>query len=208
MAVERPQAIQNQTVRLKMYFRHNNELDDPYSLGSVQILNPSDSVIATLTPTQESTGIYYVDYPISAAAVSGWYTDRWGSIIYGYGWDTQTVDANFYVQISSYDAINPQTCRVYDYVYYSDGTTRANSTGYATITTLPYDYSNALYSNPDRLSTTGEGKEKASDATGYIYWDIVWGATVAFEIEDAGVGKTVLIPEQASVRLSDLTAII
>ena len=207
MAVNRPQAIQDETVRLKMYFKHNNELDDPYSLGSVQILNPSNTVIATLTPVQESTGIYYVDYSIAAAAVSGWYTDRWNDIIYGYGWDIQTVDANFYVQNSNYDAINPQTCRVYDYVYYSDGTARSGSTGYATITTLPYNYSNALYSNPDRLSTTGEGKEVTSDAAGYIYWDIIWGATVAFEIEDAGIGKSVVIPELVSARLTDLTAI-
>ena len=207
MIVERPQAIQNDTVRLKMYFKHNNEYDDLYSIGAVRILNPSAAVVATLTPIQESTGIYYVDYPIAALATTGWYTDHWTSLVYGYGWDAQTVDGKFYVQQENWGAINPQTCRIYDYVYYADGTVRPGSLGVATITTLPYDYSNSLYSNLDRVSVTGIGYEATSNSVGYIYWDVVWGATVAFELDDAGVGKIVIVPSSASARLTDINEV-
>jgi len=202
MSVSRVQAIQGETVRLRTKFYHNNELADPYSLGTVQILNPSDVVLATASPTQESVGIYYVDYTVGAAATVGWYTDVWNSIVYEYGWDSQTVTNSFYVQQSSWDAVAPNTCRVYDYVYYANGTPRPTSIGYATITQLPYDYSNALFSN-----RTDDGVSATSDSAGYIYWEIIWGAQVVFEIEDAGIGKEIIIPELSSVRLTDATEV-
>lgn len=202
MSVTRVQSIQGDTVRLRTKFYHNDELADPYSLGSVQIFSPISTLLATETPVQESTGIYYVDYVVAADASTGWYSDVWGSIVYEYGWDSQTVTNSFYVQPSSWDAVAPNTCRVYDYVYYANGTARENSTGYATITKLPYDYSNALFSN-----RTDDGATTTSDSAGYIYWDIIWGAQVIFQIDDAAIGKEIIIPSVNSIRLTDATEV-
>ena len=202
MAVSRAAAVQGQTTRLKVKFYRNGVLADPYSVGSVQIKNPLGTVLATSSPTQESTGVYYVDYAIPDAAVTGWYTDVWNSIIYGYGWDAQTITNSFYVQSSTWWSVTPNVCRIYDYVYYQDGTPRSGSKGYATISVLPYNYQNAVFSNP-----TDDGYEATSNAAGYIYWDMIWGSQVAFEIDDAGLGKEVIIPELTEARLSDLEAV-
>lgn len=199
MAVSRVGAIQGQTVRLKLKFKKDNVLTNPYSLGTVQIKDPSSTLLSTLTPILESTGIYYVDYPITSTATSGWYSDIWNDIVYSYGWIPQSVTGSFYVQSSTWWSVTPNVCRVYEHIYYQDGTPRVGSKGYATISVLPYDYQYAVFSNP-----TDDGYEAVSNSAGYIYWDMIWGSQVAFEIDDAGLGKEVIIPEQASARLSDL----
>lgn len=186
-------------VRLKVHFSHNGTLADPYSLGDVEVRDAQDTLVATLTPVKEDTGIYYIDCDLTSATGTGWYTDLWTDITYEVGWDTQQVENSFYVQPLSWTAVDPHTCRVYDYIYTSEGEPFAGAVGYATITTLPYDYSNAVYGNP-----TEDGLVAYADVNGLIHWDLVYGLTVAFEVEDAGIGKICVIPDQVEVRLTDL----
>lgn len=79
MAVQRWAAEAGSTVRLRVRFEHEGTLFDPLLIDQVEILDPGDTVIATLTTgiTKQSTGIWYVDYAMDVAAVSGVYHDRW-----------------------------------------------------------------------------------------------------------------------------------
>ena len=201
--VNRKAARQDSTVRLEGQFYHNGVLTDPYSLGNVEILDPHGNVVNTLTPVRESTGSYYVDFVAGADIETGWYGDRWNEIVYDAGWDAQQILGAFYIQLYSWGTVTANTCRVYDYIYKSDGTPFANTTGYASITVLPYDYNNAFFTNP-----SDEGLSATTDVNGYIFWDIIWGATAVFEIEVAGIGKKVIIPEQDTVRLADLVEVL
>lgn len=73
MPTNRTTASQGSTVRLKITFKKNDILTDPYSVGDgVTILNPSAvEQITGVTPTKESTGIYYIDYIIGSSAPAG-----------------------------------------------------------------------------------------------------------------------------------------
>lgn len=73
MPTSRTTAEQGSTVRLKITFKKNSVLTDVYNIGDgVTILNPSAiEQIVGLTPTKESTGVYYIDYAIPVSAPIG-----------------------------------------------------------------------------------------------------------------------------------------
>lgn len=92
-------------------------------------------------------------------------------------------------------------CRVYDYLYQPDGTTKpAVVVAKAKIVSLPYDYSGKLHNG---LLVSGT----YSASTGLVYWDLAYGCKVQFTVQgflDMANDNTAIIPAQASIRLVDL----
>lgn len=93
---------------------------------------------------------------------------------------------------------DPDVCRVYDYLFLPDGVTKPTTViASATITQLPHDMDGKLHA--------GTNITEVYDAnTGLIYWDIVWGATVGFDVEDF-IEASKVIPELSTARLVDIT---
>ncbi len=159
----RTTATQSSVVRLKINIKQNGVLTTPYSIGDgVTISNPSAAEqISGVTPTKESTGIYYIDYSILATAPVGTWEDSWKNIVYVSGLTPADVDLNFYVQLSDWAGVTSDICRIYEFLYEPDGTPLANEDGTMKILDLPYAYGDAYYS--------AKGGETAySDASGKI----------------------------------------
>jgi len=94
------------------------------------------------------------------------------------------------------------SCRVYEYLYDLSGITplaEERVVGNATAYVTPFDF------NEDRLVEVEAVEGTYDESTGLIYWDIAQGATVSFRIPVVGISKTVLIPDESSARLYDLT---
>lgn len=93
------EATRGDTVRLGIRFEQNQTLlIDPFLISKVEILNPSDVVIATFTTgwIQEAVGVWYLDWPIPADATLGLYHDRWTWQPYS-GYDTRADTNGFAV---------------------------------------------------------------------------------------------------------------
>jgi hypothetical protein len=69
--------IASQTATFTVRFTRNGSLYDPYAVGSVRILDPSSTVMATITPTRLSLGIYSITYTIPAAGPAGQWHHAW-----------------------------------------------------------------------------------------------------------------------------------
>ena len=68
------QVYQGRTIVLPARFQDNGVVFDPYVVSSCQILNPAGSVVATISPTQTSTGEFHVAYPTATTATV---SDKW-----------------------------------------------------------------------------------------------------------------------------------
>jgi hypothetical protein len=92
---------------------------------------------------------------------------------------------------------DPDVCRVYDYLALADDETYpATVDASATITKLPHDWSGKLHS--------GDEVEPVYDSnTGLIYWDLVQGAQVKFDIKDF-IKVTKVVPQLTTKRLAEL----
>jgi hypothetical protein len=80
MAVDRWQAEQGQTVRLKVRFEEaDGTVYDPHAISQVRILLDDLSVVTTIVAgiTMEAPGIYYVDWAIPAGETLGKHYDEW-----------------------------------------------------------------------------------------------------------------------------------
>ena len=99
MAVERGQAQQGQTVTLRMRFELGGTLFDPVEISQVQILDPSDAVLETITGAaiiKDAVGLYHVDWAIPAAAETETHHDRWFARATA-GADMKQFTLNFFV---------------------------------------------------------------------------------------------------------------
>lgn len=95
---------------------------------------------------------------------------------------------------------SPSSCRVYEYAFMGDGITPMGSvTAWAKILSLPEDAGSML--------VTGKEIEPIYDSsTGLLYWDIVQGASVEFNVSDFGINNFVkTVPATSTARLSALT---
>ena len=93
----------------------------------------------------------------------------------------------------------PNTCRVYEYCFDVDSTTILPSvSSSATIVDQNTNYYGRTHSVSSEIGVY-------DSATGELYWDIVWGATVQFSISEVGISKKVVIPELLTQRLTDIT---
>ena len=89
-------------------------------------------------------------------------------------------------------------CRVYEYCYKPDGSTPLSVVhDDVNIVKLPYNNTGKLFSGK-----VIHGVYNAS--TGLLYWDLVYGSTVAFVIAELGVKVSKVIPSTGSARLSDI----
>lgn len=73
----RTTAEQGKTVRLKINIKKNGILTDPYTIGTgVDIKDTTGTTVASgISATKESTGVYYVDYPVLQNAPAGTWND-------------------------------------------------------------------------------------------------------------------------------------
>lgn len=91
-------------------------------------------------------------------------------------------------------------CRVYEYCFLPDDTTpMASVIAKARIKSLPYDYNGKYHSGQEIDGTY-------SAVTGVVYWDLVYGALVEFNIKHIHHGWTVgkTIPTTGTVRLKEI----
>jgi hypothetical protein len=110
--------------------------------------------------------------------------------------DTESTITGEYVSVGVPE--DSDACRVYDYCFDLAGQSPlATVTATAYMVSKPYHYDNKYH-----YIKTVDGTYDL--ATGLLYWDVVQGATVKFEITDVGLKKTVTIPAQSSVLLSSL----
>lgn len=92
---------------------------------------------------------------------------------------------------------DPDACRVYDYLYLPGSSDKPTTVvAKALIKKLPYDRDGKLHS--------GDEITEVYDAnTGLIYWDIVRGATVLFEVDDF-IKVTKTVPDLDTARLVEI----
>ncbi|MCK5613636.1 hypothetical protein KAR91_67850 [Candidatus Pacearchaeota archaeon] len=191
-----------QTVRLQMFVDMAGTLTDPYNIGAgVTITNPSQIAVANdITPIKLDTGSYYVDYTLDADAELGAWTDTWEGIVYASGQSGVDTALGFTVSDADWNVSVPQVCRVSEVLSGQNGSLLEGYKGTATIINLPYSDAAAFYSNIN-------GPTMYSDESGLIQWDIVYGATVHFEILDAGISRYIVIPSTPTARLGSITEI-
>ena len=72
-----PSYIASQTATFQARFTLNGSPHDPYAVASARILDPSSTVMATLTPTRLSPGLYAIAYTIPAAGPAGQWHHAW-----------------------------------------------------------------------------------------------------------------------------------
>jgi len=84
VAVSRFQAEQGDTVRLKVLFKRDGNLYDPFDISKVEIRRRTGATTTELVATiaaasivQEAQGVFYVDWVIPADQTVGAYVDRW-----------------------------------------------------------------------------------------------------------------------------------
>ena len=73
----RTTAEQAKIVRLKINIKKNGVLTDPFTIGTgVDIKDTTGTIIASgISSTKESTGIFFVDYPVLQDAPAGTWND-------------------------------------------------------------------------------------------------------------------------------------
>lgn len=198
----RTTAQQSSTVRLKINIKKNGVIANPFSIGTgVDIKDATDTIVASgLTIIQESTGIYYTDYPIAQDAPNGTWYDIWRGIIYDDGQSTVDIMLNFNVNLSSWAGTAPAICQVFEFLAEQDGQPLVGQEGVAKILNLPYNYGDAYYSN------YAEGTAY-SDSSGKIVWNLIYGAKCNIKIPSVGIDKSFLVPSTPTIQLKDITAI-
>lgn len=93
---------------------------------------------------------------------------------------------------------DPDACRVYDYLFLPDGVTKPTTVdATALIIELPYDADGKLHSGT-------EITEVYDSDTGLIYWDIVQGATVRFDVVNF-IETEKVIPSETTARLNNIS---
>jgi hypothetical protein len=93
--------------------------------------------------------------------------------------------------------ISGDVCRIYENCKTQAEIFPTNVVGTAEIINLPFDANTALHVG-DVVSGTYD------DTTGVIYWDITRGATVQVLIESIGVSSNLVVPDQATARITDI----
>jgi hypothetical protein len=93
-------------------------------------------------------------------------------------------------------APDPEMCAVYEYLRRQDGSLGVGDQGSATIASLPADFAGSLF--------RGQEVRASADAGGIIQWALPRGASVRFVIAAYGVDREIVVPAQASARLSDI----
>jgi hypothetical protein len=97
-------------------------------------------------------------------------------------------------------APDPDICRMYEYCVDQDGDplVAPGPTNTAAIIDRPYDDGAGAYETEKQSGVY-------NSTSGLLYWDIVRGATVLIDIDEVGIHKKYLVPDQATARLGDLT---
>ena len=199
MATSRTTAEQETTVTLKINFLKNGVLSDPFSLGTVAIIDFNSVIQKTgITTTKDSTGIYSITYDIPVTGVVGVWTDRWTDIVFESGLDKQDIDLSFHVYAKAGAGASPGICTVFEILAEQDGDSLVNIVGTAKIISLPYTDGSTYF------SSTTEG-EATSDSNGRIQWDLVQGATVFIRIKEIKLERTIVVPIKSEEQLQNIT---
>ncbi len=110
---DRKQVTNNRPSNLFLYtFSGHNFANVTLSAITVDIKRSGSIVYADLTPTQLTTGIYYVNVWMSGATVGEKYTDLWKNVSFSQ-YDNQNIEQNFQIQDNYYTSKIPT---INDYV--------------------------------------------------------------------------------------------
>jgi len=172
-----------------------NDGTNPIADVAVQIWNSDSSVFITSDSTNAS-GI------ANLTADDGTYKVKIRKSGYSFDLEDLTVagDTADTYSGTSYTVsapIDPDMCRVYEYLKNADRTIPATVTGDMSIIKLPYDYTDTIFSGEVLNGTY-------SAVTGLIYWDVVRLSTVSVLISEFGINQEVIVPDSSTVRLLDI----
>jgi hypothetical protein len=104
---DRKQISNNRPSNLFLYtFSGHNFANINLSAVTVDIKRGNISVYTGLTPTQLSTGTYYVNVWMSGATAGEKYTDVWNNVSFSQ-YDTQNIEQTFQIQKNYYTASKP-----------------------------------------------------------------------------------------------------
>lgn len=174
----------------------NDQASNPVVDVTVQIWNSDESTLMTFGITN-STGLF--NFRIDA----GTYVVKIVKV--GYSFDDQSLvvaadTSATYSGISLTITVpaDARLCRVYEFTLDPDNSPVAELSSIGRIVSLPYDSGSALH--------TGDEIEGIYDVdTGMVYWDMPRGAGVVITITGFGINKKIIVPDQASARLTDIT---
>jgi len=203
-----PGPIHPVTIQLYEYDAVNNiQTTTPIIDAPTYIYNSSESVVITiknsnsegqsLIPLNDGT---YVVAPQKAGTsfsketftiTDGVINQSGGGVV-----SAVNVYGSVYTVPSPENVVN--ACRVYAHCFDINSITPLTTlNAFAQIRTEYYNLDQKLHSVETRQGVY-------NPATGLVYWDIVWGSDVVFNIEETGVKKNAVIPSQLVTRLMDL----
>jgi hypothetical protein len=184
MSYDRSGARAGQDVILSTYFTQNGEGADVYSIGSVEIYDPLDSLIATISSEDIENvtgvnGLYKITYSVPTGLEEGTWRDVWK--------DIKVTPIAEYIDSTQYFFVVPETQAipgsntvvVYTYAKDANGNAKEGIYGYAEIVDPPFHNDGAYFANP-----TDRGIRATSDANGLLEWTIPQTARMRFWIDD------------------------
>jgi hypothetical protein len=95
-------------VESRIYVRKDGAFANAFSITKVEVCNPSDTVISTITSpfliTNPSTGIYSVTYQTDTSSTVGTWTMKWYLKYTGYETTDTVIESNFTLKSGTYEA--------------------------------------------------------------------------------------------------------
>ena len=114
---DRTQFSVNKTNRLFLFTYADNQPINYFSAGTVDIMDINKNSVASYTPNQLQTGVYYVDVYLPNLTVGQIYTDNWTNVTFNPGFDQQNFTQNFVVKNNYYTSnsrgINQYSLKTY-----------------------------------------------------------------------------------------------
>ena len=97
-------------------------------------------------------------------------------------------------------------CRLYEFVYNQPGDEAVESVTSTCRILGPYDSGNQLHTTETINGTYGVDEDHP-ELGPFLYFDVVWGARVAIEIDEPNINKTCIVPREATARIAKLRGI-
>ena len=99
---ERLQFSNQKTNRLFLFTYADNQAINYFSAGTVNIIDATNNIISSFTPTQMQTGVYYIDVYLPNSIPGEMYSDIWTNVTFKPGFDVQNFTQYFSVKPNYY----------------------------------------------------------------------------------------------------------
>lgn len=99
---DRLQFSNQKSNRLFLFTYADNQPVNYFSAATVSILDINGNFVASYSPTQMQTGVYYVDVYLQNSLPGEMYTDNWTNVTFNPGYDQQTFTQSFVIKNNYY----------------------------------------------------------------------------------------------------------